>query len=109
MIAKCCHSPKTLDAQSVQLQTRAPIDLDYLSNARSYHISWSPKREVVQETKPQFRLQRFQWRLHRVAKQKGTNYYYTLVRFHGSLVSERLATKLDAIRTDSAADYLATE
>ena len=44
----------------IKLQTHAPTDPDYLSIVRSYHASWSSKREVVQETKPLVRLQGFQ-------------------------------------------------
>ena len=43
----------------INLQAHAPTDPDYFINVRSDHVSWSAKREVVQETKPQVRLQGF--------------------------------------------------
>ena len=44
----------------INLQAHAPTNPDYFINVRSDHVSWSAKREVVQETKPQVRLQGFQ-------------------------------------------------
>jgi len=60
----------------IKLQAHAPTDPDYLSNVRSYHVSWSPKRET---RKPSLKSDCKDSNRGCIVLQKGTNWLLLLL------------------------------